>query len=31
MNIETLEQYYGIASNIEAIEQQINTLYNPNS
>lgn len=29
MNIETLEQYYGIASNIEAIEQEINTLYNP--
>lgn len=29
MTIETLEQYYGIASNIEAIEQEINTLYNP--
>lgn len=29
MNIETLEQYYGIASNIEAIEEEIATLYNP--
>lgn len=29
MTIETLEQYYGIASNIEAIEEEINTLYNP--
>ena len=29
MTIETLEQYYGIASNIDAIEQEINTLYNP--
>ena len=29
MTIETLEQYYGIASNIEAIELEISTLYNP--
>ena len=29
MTIETLEQYYGIASNIEAIEEEIATLYNP--
>lgn len=31
MTIETLEQYYGIASNIEAIEEEIATLYNPYS
>ncbi len=29
MTIEMLEQYYGIVSNIEAIEMEINTLYNP--
>lgn len=28
MTIEKLEQYYGIASNIEAIDQQIRTMYN---
>jgi hypothetical protein len=29
MNIETLEQYYGLASNIEAIEREIQVLYSP--
>lgn len=29
MTIELLEQYYGISSNIEAIEMEIATLYNP--
>lgn len=29
MNRETLEQYYGIASNIEAIDWEITKLYNP--
>lgn len=29
MTIELLEQYYGISSNIEAIEQEITILYNP--
>ena len=29
MNKKQLEQYYGIASNIEAIEQEIYSLYTP--
>ena len=29
MTIDKLEQYYGISSGIEAIEQEIATLYNP--
>lgn len=29
MTIDKLEQYYGISSNIEAIEEEIQTLYNP--
>ena len=29
MTIEKLEQFYGIASGIEAIETEINQLYNP--
>ena len=29
MTIDLLEQYYGISSNIEAIEMEIATLYNP--
>lgn len=29
MTKETLEMYYGIASNIEAIEAELNTLYKP--
>ena len=29
MTIEKLEQYYGIASNMEAIDQEIRTLYTP--
>lgn len=29
MTIDKLEQYYGISSNIEAIEEEIDTLYNP--
>ena len=29
MTIEKLEQYYGISSNIEAIDEEIRTLYNP--
>ena len=29
MTIETLEEYQGIASNIEAIENEIASLYNP--
>lgn len=29
MTIDTLEQYYGLASNIDAITEEIETLYNP--
>ena len=29
MTIETLEEYRGIASGVEAIEKEINMLYNP--
>lgn len=29
MTIDTLEQYYGLASNIDAITEEIDTLYNP--
>jgi hypothetical protein len=29
MTIEKLEKYYGISSNIEAIDEEIRTLYNP--
>ena len=29
MTIDKLEQYYGLASEIEAIEQEINQLYKP--
>ena len=29
MTIEMLEEYRGIASGVEAIEREINTLYNP--
>lgn len=29
MTIETLEQYYGLAANIDAITEEIETLYNP--
>lgn len=31
MNIETLEAYWGIASEIKAIEKEINTLYGDHS
>jgi len=29
VTIDTLEQYYGLASNIDAITEEIDTLYNP--
>lgn len=29
MNLETLEQYSGIAANIEALKEEINALYVP--
>lgn len=29
MNIETLERLYGLTSNIDAISEEIETLYNP--